>query len=288
MHCADLHELVLAETQMRMGHVHTRAGCRIELPLLEPSGDSVGVVVRKSGKGYVVDDGGHINGLLFQSTPGVPAASDRRVVQSLIQSSGLTQDPNSGAVFVETKADSIPYWAYELGRVVAVVASTIPSRRPRQRRPTRLGPRVQKAVTTRLVSDGVMGAIRPATNVRGVSQRTHKVDFSYTLPQSRLEPERTFFVLAVDLDIKDPMSRAHRSLITATDLGSVDPPPLVRVVYSTGSANGLAEPAVSLIKAAGDRSGLYENYSWDDTSEQHEFIVKVEQEVAPLVQTTSE
>ncbi len=287
MECQELRDLILSDTEMRITHSDTRVGCRIELPILEPSGDSIGVIVAKSSSGYLVHDGGHINGLLFQSAPGAAAKSDLRTVGSLIESAGLMQNRDTGIVCVQTIRESIPYWVYELGRTIAVVASTVPSRRPRPRLPRRLGARVQKAVTTRLASDGVIDVIRQSLNVRGVSQQTHRVDFSYTLPRSPISPEQTFFVLAVDFDIKDPMNRARRSLVTATDLGTIDPSPKVRVVYSTGSENGRTGPAVSLLRAAGDKSGLFENYSWDDRDERSAFFEKVELEVSPLLSSST-
>ena len=127
--CELLHA-IHEETKRRISYTDTRVGCRIELPLLEPSGDSIGVLVRQSSSGYTVHDGGHIGGLLFQSTPDGPSRSDVKTVKAIIQSSGLAEDHDSGIVYVETDFDSIPYWAYEIGRVVSVVASIVPSTLP--------------------------------------------------------------------------------------------------------------------------------------------------------------
>lgn len=108
--------------------VDTRAGCRIELPISEPGGDSIGVIVQELGDGYRVHGGGHIGGLLFQAGPRGAAPSDMRAVRALLRSADLSEDPESGIAFVDTDIGSVAYWAYEIGRVIAVAASIAPSR----------------------------------------------------------------------------------------------------------------------------------------------------------------
>ena len=127
MNCAELRDLVAKYSVESIEHVDTRAGCRIELPISEPGGDSIGVIVQELGDGYRVHDGGHIGGLLFQAGPRGASPSDARAVRALLRSAGLSEDPESGAAFADADADSVAYWAYEIGRVIAVAASIAPS-----------------------------------------------------------------------------------------------------------------------------------------------------------------
>ena len=113
--------------------VDTRAGCRIELPISEPGGDSIGVIVQELGDGYRVHGGGHIGGLLFQAGPRGGAPADMRAVRALPRSADLSEDPESGIAFVDADAASVAYWAYEIGRVIAVAASIAPARACAQR-----------------------------------------------------------------------------------------------------------------------------------------------------------
>ena len=84
--------------------------CRVLLPIWEPGGDVVAVYVSEEGSQTVINDGGHIAGLLFESSTGIPRKRDRDLVNRLLSDSGLQRDPNSGIVKVETTEDGIRYW----------------------------------------------------------------------------------------------------------------------------------------------------------------------------------
>ena len=128
MNSSELRDLVAAYSVKAIECADTRAGCRIELPISEPGGDSIGVIVKKlDGGGYRVHDGGHIGGLLFQAGPRGAEPAAVRAVRELLRAADLSEDPESGAAFVDADARSVPYWAYEMGRVIAVAASIAPS-----------------------------------------------------------------------------------------------------------------------------------------------------------------
>ena len=127
MNSAELRDLVAKYSVESIEYADTRAGCRIELPISEPGGDSIGVIVQELGDGYRVHDGGHIGGLLFQAGPRGASLSVARAVRALIRSADLSEDPESGIAFVDADAGSVAYWTYEIGRVIAVAASIAPS-----------------------------------------------------------------------------------------------------------------------------------------------------------------
>ena len=127
MNCTELRDLIAKYSVESIELSDTRAGRRIELPISEPGGDSIGVIVQELGDGYRVHDGGHIGGLLFQAGPRGASPSVARAVRALIRSADLSEDPESGVAFADADADSVAYWAYEIGRVIAVAASIAPS-----------------------------------------------------------------------------------------------------------------------------------------------------------------
>ena len=282
MECEYLRQLVTKSMVERLRVTVTRRGCRIELPLLQSSGDAIAVYVEGVGDGLTVHDGGHIYGLLFDAGPAGASPGDSRTVNNLVENCGLVHDRNRGFVFAKTDASSLSYWLFELGRAIAVASSVIPTHAPRARRSRRLGPRLASALAKRLLSEGLMEVVHPAMTVKGVSEREFRVDFSYTLPPSPFQNEKTVYIFAVDLDVKDPLRVANRGLITATELGGTATEPLVRLVYSSGDSKGVTEPARRLIQAAGRRD-LLEDYFWDDSKAQSDFLNRVEQEVAPLM-----
>ena len=127
MNSSELRDLVASYSVKAIESADTRAGCRIELPISEPGGDSIGVVVKKLDGGvYRVHDGGHIGGLLFQASSRGPSPSYACAVRALLRDSDLSEDPETGIAFADVDARAVPYWAYEIGRVIAAAASIAP------------------------------------------------------------------------------------------------------------------------------------------------------------------
>ena len=259
------------------------SGWRIELPLLEIGGDAVSIYVRELDANTVeISDGGHISGMFFEAGLAGGLASDGRGIGRVATDAGLAVDSSRGVVYVQTNIDTVGYWTLELGRTIVVASALVPTMRPRTRAARRLGPRVASALIRRLVDEGLRSAIHFSKKVTGVTQRERVVDVTYTVPKTPLEDETTVHVLAVDLDVRDPVAKANRSLEIAADLSAIDDRPVIRVVHGAGESNGRAEPATKLLHALSERQ-LFEGYSWDDTNDQTRFIEKVEQELGPLV-----
>ena len=268
--------------------VSGEAAFRVVLPLWEPSGDVVTVYVSDNDGPIVVDDGGHISGLLFGVRPNGPTRQDRSLVGRLLSDAGLSRDTDTGVVSVETNQDKLRYWLIELGRVIAIVPALIPVTPPSSSGtgPARTRGRTARQMRNRLVHEGFSKAINPPKKVRGVSDRTHTVDLSYATQRPLMDfgssKVTTVHVLALDLDVSNPFEKADRSIAAANDLlwssdatNEID----VRMVYGFGSEVGLKEPAAKLLATAGEKS-TFNSYSWDDMEEQNRFLSDVGQDLA--------
>jgi hypothetical protein len=259
--------------------------CRIELPLLEPNGDAISICVEEHDGKFMVHDGGHISGLLFEAGPAGASAPDKRSVETLVKDAGLAIDSNRGVVFGFAEEASLAYWVLEIGRTIAVVSTIVPTiMRPRTVR-RRLGPRIAQQIVQRLIVEGLMAFIKPGLSFRGITEQSRYVDFTYTVAPNRLQrqAETTVFILALDLDVADPIAKAYRGLAAATDLSgaAVNNNAIeVRLVHSVGSANGTAERAIKLIRVATAKH-LLKDYSWDDPGDRSLFLTSVAQEVTP-------
>ena len=264
--------------------------CRVILPLWEPSGDVVTVYISERDGQTVIDDGGHISGLVFESRQGGPTRQDRDLVNRLLSDSGLQRDPDSGIVNVETTEDGIRYWVIELGRVIALVPVLVPVIPPNRSvtAPARARGRTARQVRNRLVHEGLSSAINPPRKVRGVSDRTHTVDISYATQRPLMDLDgriaTTVHVLAVDLDVSNPFEKADRSIAAANDLlwsSDEDNEIDVRMVYGFGTQGGVAEQAARLLATAGEKSP-FNSYSWDEVAGQNKFLADVGQDLAVL------
>ncbi len=263
--------------------------CQVTLPLLEPSGDVISVYVAESDGHIVIHDGGHISGLLFESRRNGPTRQDREAVQRLLSDSALKKDLETGLVNVETTEEGLRYWLMELGRVIALVPVLIPTSSPTPRRANaaRKVGRTARELTNRLVQEGFSHAIVPQHTVRGLTNRSHWVDLSYTATHppfegSKEDSGKIVYILAVDLDVTKPLDKADKTIAVANDLAwSVDNGSeiAIRMVYGFGREDWVQEPAAKLLAAAGEKSS-YSSYSWDDTEGQSEFLTRVGQDLA--------
>ena len=265
--------------------------CRVILPLWESSGDVATVYVTERDGQTVIDDGGHISGLLFESGLSGARKQDRDLVERLLFDSGLKKNPDTGVVHVETTEAGLRYWLIELGRVIALVPELIPVTSPTWSKtgPSRTRGRTAREVRNRLVHSGFSKVINSSQKVRGVSNRIHTMDLSYSTPPSPLALGETGFmrtvhVMAVDLDVSKPLEKADRSIGIANDLiWATDEDGVIEVtmVYSFGREEGVDEPAAKLLATAGEKLP-FNSYSWDDTEGQNRFLTDVSQDLAVL------
>ncbi len=287
MNCEDLLQKAKDQLTDRIRVSIREKTCRIELPLLELNGDTISVYFERSEDKIMIHDGGRISGILFSSGPASTTLADKRLVESIFKNAGLERDPSRGIVSIIANEESLSYWSMEVGRTVAIVSAVIPSTTPRRRKQRRLGPKVAQKIVKRLLNEGLMDVISPGMNVRGVTDQERHVDFSYTIPSNplKMQPETNVYVLTLDLDVINPITKANNGLTTATDLSGIaaeEHDVNVKIVHSAGSADGSAERAKRLIMAAADKH-LFEQFSWDDPDEQNHFLEVVGQEVAPLL-----
>ena len=101
-------------------------GCKVELPLLEANGDSINVYVEPTESRFLVHDGGHINGMLFEAGPAGASQTDRRTIIALLGDLGLAFHSHRGIVFTEVDEQSLGYWVLEVGKAITLAGSMIP------------------------------------------------------------------------------------------------------------------------------------------------------------------
>lgn len=287
MNCDQLEHSLIEYLTANTRVLSNEHACRVETPLREVNGDAVNIFVEERDGRLMVHDGGHIAGTFFEAGPAGASAADKRLLDNLVKESSLEVDSNNGIVFAMAETSSLNYWMFEVARTVLIASSAIPAAAPRRRRRRRLGPRIAQQIVERLMAEGMMSVIKPGMNVRGVTEQERYVDLSYTIAADprRQEADTTVFILAMDLDVANPIAKANHGLVVATDLSraaignnQID----VRIVHSVGTANGHSERAKKLIQVAAGKH-LLTDYSWDDPEDQARFLRRVGQEVSPLV-----
>ena len=275
-------------------------GCRISLPLLEPNGDVITIMVvldPEHSDRYYVTDGGRLNGLLFESSPADPTSADRRLVESLRTRASLDFDANSGAAYAIVKAETLGYWAFEIGRVIASAAAVIPQRR-RKRGGRRLSTHVIRRLEKELLDQGLRSFVTGPRQIKGVMDIRRRVDLSYQTSGLALggHASRAYdvFVLAADLETENALTRATQTVVVATDLSGLEYEPTVRIVHGAVSANEFeaersrepTDQARRFIEHAATAPKI-EQYSWDDPERKAAFMETTRGELASVVSRTA-
>ena len=290
--CERLVEQVRAYTSSYIEGKDTPGGCRISLPLLEPSGDVVYVTVRGGPGGfYRVTDGGRLQGILFESNLSTPQHRDRESLASLARRFDLEFDHDRRVFFADFDGDSLGYGVFEVGRTIATMASALPSP-ARKRGGPKLSSHVISQISHEFNARGLLGfgQVSEHRRVLGVTSTERRVDFSYRRKKPLLgEPEsdlENVFVIAADLR-NTPVKQAQNAVVVAHDLSGRDDKPMVRVVH--GLVESESEPedrfmqdvtsARRLIESVAT-SDRIEEYSWDDAKRREELVAVTMAELA--------
>ena len=285
MECEDIVQRMRIHTVTRIQSAETPSGCRIRLPLLEPSGDEIGVIVSQGPQPgvYYVSDGGRLNGLLFESSPTKPSAADRELVRSIAKRATLEFDDEKRVYYATAEAKTLGYWAFEVGRTIATVASVIPP--PRRRRSgRRLSTYVIGQLERELNNQGLRNRMRGPRRIRGITEIERRVDLSYRTVREPFGGQGSgdVFVIATDLKTMDPVRPARDAIIAAHDLKALEDKPIVRIVHGvvdgSDGDNQRTEQARRLIESAVSES--IEQYSWDNSTDKNNFVTAIRRDLA--------
>ena len=289
---------------------HKMAGggevCRVTMPLLEPNGDVITVYLTERDGRFLVEDGGHIAGLLSDLSGGKPTQKFWNIVDRQLYHTGLKKNPATGIVYVEADESGLRYWMTEMAQLMAVLPHLLPepssplrylvpdensaslSELPQtdwevSKKLSEL-PQTVWEVSEKLKEVRFYDAIQFNQMVLGQAGIKRRVEFAYNTWQSGFGIGKAVYVLAFDLNVKNPLDKAGRKLAVANDLAWSTPSYSdwkvdVRLVY--GLRPGIWEdaPEARLLTAAGEKSEL-SCYCWDDPGQQSKFIAGVSEDLS--------
>ena len=298
MNCESLKSIIdrqFSDWMMVKPHKLADGGetCRVTMPLLEPNGDVIDVYLTEKNGRFRVSDGGHISGLLFELSYGKPTQTHWNIVDRQLYHTGMKKDLATGLVYVEADESSLRYWMTELAQLIAVLPHLLP--KPSLSRPYSLteknlsslpkSPKIVCEVSEKLNEAGFDDAIQFNETVSGQTGIKRQVDFVYTTRQLGFGVEKAVYILAFNLDVKNPLEKAGRKLAVANDLAWSTPSYSdwivdVRLVYSLRAGTWDDAPEARLLTAAGEKTEL-SSYWWDSPDQQGRFIADVSKDLAP-------
>lgn len=244
---------------------------QIRTPFWDHAGDPISVTVRITNGTVDMDDGGAIAGQLFslgqhtQDTPGF------KLLSSLADAYDLELDFNTGHVRQSSKIDDFVEGMVDFTKVIITMLTASPFVRVSPRRMPALGPRLRKRIRETYQEQKVLDLVEPDHVIQGSIVKDWSVDFRWQTGSNG--SATNVFVIAADLDVREPLSKAERISALALDTQSARNKNNLRVVFDTHGSGSEAKTAANFIT---EHSGIlgYEVFDFGDDVARHAFIEK--------------
>ncbi len=245
-------------------------------PFGDQHGDPLSFSIGYHDNQVTVNDKGAVAGLLFSlgqdedDTPGI------KLLSALARSNNLVVDYDFGLVRTSCPLnelfDTLPTFA----RVVLTLLTASPHLERRQSRSRTLGRRLSSRIKAHYEKEGIDRYVERTSHIPGVAVQQWPADFHWKLAVGRRH--QNVFTLAADLDIKNPLVKAHRVSSLALDTRYLRPDDELRVVINTGENNDGACQAAKLIREHSPDL-KYTVYDFDDDRQRGSFLERAVMEL---------
>ena len=242
--------------------------CLLRTPFLDHEGDPIVLTVTSEAGVFSLDDAGIIAGSLFslgQHPVDTPAF---RLVDSLAKAYGLQIDFNEGLVKMVVRPDDLSEGIMELAKVIITVVTAVPHIRVSPHRLRLFGQRCRTKIRRHFQQSNVLDLVEPDHELRGAVE-VWPVDFHWSIRTDGRE--RQVYVVAVDLDLVEPLRKAERIAALAVDTRSFIQENLLRVVMDKHGQNSQSDVAAAFLKEHSHSLG-FRTFDFGLEEEQRSFI----------------
>lgn len=254
-------------------------GFKVILPYRDYLGDPVETAVRVDDGHLVLDDMGHVAGVLFSLGEHTENSPAHQLVRNLANAYQIEMDYDRGILSRTESLTGDMRGVSDFIKVLISLQTVIPElrhRRKERRGRSRLATRLGRDITQLRLPSHVEKRVEVAG--RHLSWLVH---YKYTRRQG---PDIVdVLIVAADLGFKDPRLKAEHVLTLAVDLLETNGRRDLRVVYEVGG-NGTASAARSaadLIEDAQQRL-KYRAFNYGDIHQKGELVSLTLQELLPL------
>ena len=238
-------------------------------PFGDQHGDPLWLSVGCRGDEVTMDDGGAVAGLLFsldQDEEGSPAFE---LMDSLTRRHNLVIDYDLGVIRrscpLDKVADTLPVFT----RVVLTILTASPHLEKRRRRRRSLGRRLRSRIRDSYKDWGIDHYVDQRSQIPGCVMSRWPADFHWQLGSE--DRPQNVFVLAADLNIQDPLSKAHKVSSIALDTVDARARDDLRIVIDTHEGEHEVSQAARLIRQY-ESSLKYTVFDFADNSQRSSFF----------------
>ena len=231
--CDRISGLVSRRLQERLSVLATDDGCVVRLPIEDGDGDPITLSVRSVRGNLIVDDAGAIAAHLYtlgQQYEDTPAL---KLLTALGVAYGCSLNYDYGTVEAETSEATLVDTIMTMARLAITVLTAMPHVRVRAFQTHTLGPRLRTRIRNAYDEAEILQHVEPGFRLPGAVVESWPIDFHWQVerdrdahpPQSSGPEElvdastrKDVFVIAVDLDVQEPLRKVERlsSLVVDT------------------------------------------------------------------------
>ncbi len=239
----QLHLRLLEDTKVRpLGN----AGCTVQIPFFDNAGDPITITVHQENGHYVIDDGGAIAGHLFatgQHTENTPAY---KLLWELHKAYDLEIDRNEGVVKSIAQEHDLIDVVMNVAKVVVTIITTTPHIRIYPQRIRRFGPRLRARIKEDYSKREILSLVEQNYELSGLTVERWPIDFHWQVMENQRAQD--VFIVAVDLDIAEPLRKAEHLSALALDVKGQRSDSSLRVVIDRRGKDADARVAASFLQ----------------------------------------
>lgn len=246
-----------------------RGGCVLQIPFCDQAGDPLRLLVRLEGNRYIVEDAGTIAGHLFslgQHTQDTPAY---KLLHELIKAHEFEIDLNEGRVGTIVQEYELIDRVLDLAKVIITIVTATPHMRVRAHRLRRVGSRVRAKIRQNYTEMRILHLVEPYYELSGTAVETWPIDFHWRVQQDNRM--RDIYILAVDLDVAEPLQKVNYLTALAVDVKSMLNESSLRVVADAHGQNSEAAIAMRFLQQHRRVLG-YALFDFGNDSERNRFL----------------
>lgn len=220
--------------------------CILTTPFYDNSGDPIKVAVSQRQGAITIDDAGAIAGHLFslgQHTVDTPAF---KLLQALADTYSLRLDFDEGLVELTVSENDLVDGIMDLAKVILTMVTATQHMRVFPRRLRLFGARVRTKIRKEYETNRILELVQPYYEIRGSTVDAWPIDFHWFVTTGELA--RDVYIVAVDLDVSEPIRKAERVAALAIDAKSQVERNYLRIVMDKHGHNSQSDVAAAFLK----------------------------------------
>lgn len=254
----------------------TKDGALVYLPFFDINGDAIEILITLHGQTAIIEDVGHVAGLLFQLGQHHPDNPGHLLTKSIAENFKIDMDYDQGILCKSISTDNFTQ-LFSFIQALVSIKTAIPQLKYRKRI-RKQGKRLVSKMTKDIKQLQLPMGVQRQSEIQGKNE-FWTVDFKYSTKKNGDNSD--VYIVATDFKWGEPREKASYALTLAVDVLELNKHKDLRIVYDLGT-NGnrvSSERAAALLKNHQYDVG-YRVFNYGDIENKTELVTKINQELS--------